>query len=240
MKENKVARKWFDYFGNIRNKYDIRLGIRKTLIVSLDENFLSVNKRRILENKENIFFSSIEKTVKYFTTKYKCLAIFGNNKISFIIEDINNFVNSIHNDKKFRVHDIASVFSQYFFEYFNNIYDKETIFWNCRCFNIQKEKVHSYIKFMSQKIFEEIISNFLKQKKVNDYGIKLNEKLKMCKSYKEYSEIDEYKYGILYYDGDKIDLNEYLRGNIKKVEKENEKKNFFDLVDFDNSIQMGR
>ena len=128
MEENEVERKWFNYYGNIRNKYDVRVSINKPLIISMDTRLLSRNERNLLINEENNFFDSMKKTVKFFTIKYSCIAICGSNKISFIIEDVENFAGSIHNDKKYRVHDIISVFSQYFFEYFNNLYNRRYSF----------------------------------------------------------------------------------------------------------------
>lgn len=128
MKEKKLERKWYNYYNNMRNKYDVRLSINKPLIVSLDAKYLSKGERNVLLNEENNFFDSMKKTVKFFTSKYNCIAICGSDKISFIIENIENFANSIHNDKKYRVHDIASVFSQYFFEYFNNLYNRRYSF----------------------------------------------------------------------------------------------------------------
>lgn len=128
MEENEVERKWFNYYGNIRNKYDVRVSINKPLTVSLSAKFLSQNERDLLINKENNFFDSMKKTVKFLTIKYNCIAICGSNKISFIIEDVESFAGSIHNDKKYRVHDITSVFSQYFFECFNNLYSRRYSF----------------------------------------------------------------------------------------------------------------
>ena len=70
MEENKVERKWFNYYGNIRNKYDVRVSIKKPLIVSLEAKFLSGKEKNLLINTENNFFDSMKKTVKFFTNKY--------------------------------------------------------------------------------------------------------------------------------------------------------------------------
>lgn len=71
---------------------------------------------------------------------------------------------------------------------------------------------------------------------MNTYGINLEEKLEMCKSYEEFSFISDNKEGVLYHNGDKIDLNEFLNGNIVSREKKNNNNDFFDLIEFDNSI----
>lgn len=70
----------------------------------------------------------------------------------------------------------------------------------------------------------------------NAYGIKLNEKLEMCKTFDNFSLIEDYKDGVLYYNGNKIDLNEYLKDNIVILGENKEKRDFFDLIEFDKSI----
>lgn len=238
MEEKEVERKWFNYFSNMRNKYNMRVSANKPLIIFLDAKDSSKNKRYLLKGKENGFFDSLGQTAKYFTVRYNCMAIWGTDEISFIIEDTDNFISSINNEKNYRTHDIVSIFSQYFFEYFNNIYIGETVYWHCKCFNIAKEKVESYIKFKSKGILKGITSIFLKQNGIkNAYGIKLEEKLKMCEKYEEFSLLEGYKRGVLYHNGDKIDLSEFLKGNIVVIGKEKENTtNFLDLIDFDNSL----
>ena len=129
-------------------------------------------------------------------------------------------------------------------QYFHNIFSSiliiyiigDIVFWNCRCFNISKEKVQSYIRFKSKEILDNVTSIFLKQNGMNTYGINLEEKLEMCKSYEEFSFISDNKEGVLYHNGDKIDLNEFLNGNVVSIENNNNENDFFDLIEFDNSI----
>lgn len=64
----------------------------------------------------------------------------------------------------------------------------------------------------------------------------MEEKIKMCKSYDSYSSIEEYKDGVSYYNGKKIDLNEYLKGNIVVLKDKKDTEGFFDLMDFDNLL----
>lgn len=234
MEERVLDKKWFNYFNNMRNKYNMRVSANKPLIIFLDAKDSSKNKITLLKGKNKGFFDSMELTAKYFTKRYNCVSIWGTDEISFIIEDADNFIDSINNEKNYRTHDITSIFSQYFFEYFNSVYEGETVYWHCKCFNIAKEKVQSYIRFKSKGILKGVTSIFLKQNGVrNAYGIKLEEKLKMCKNYETYSLIEEYKDGVVYYYGNKIDLNEYLKGNIVILEDKKEAVEFFDLMDFD-------
>lgn len=237
MVDKVLEKKWFNYFSNMRNKYNMRVSANKPLIIFLDAKDSSKNKRQLLKGIKEGFFESMELTAEFFTRRYNCIAIFGTDEISFIIEDVEKFIDSINNEKNYRTHDIVSIFSQYFFEYFNNIYKEETIYWHCKCFNISKEKVKSYLKFKSRGILKGITSIFLKQNGIkNAYGIKLNEKLEMCKTFDNFSLIEDYKDGVLYYNGNKIDLNEYLKDNIVILGENKEKRDFFDLIEFDKSI----
>lgn len=236
--EKDLDRKWFNYFSNMRNKYNLRVSSNKPLILFLDAKDSSKNKREILKGKENDFFDCLDKTAKHFSTRYNCIAIYGTDEISFIIEDTYKFIASINNENSFRTNDIVSIFSQYFFEYFNNLYSKETVYWHCKVFNIPKEKVESYIRFKSKGILKGITSIFLKKNGINNaYGIKLEEKIKMCKEIETFSMTEEYRNGVIYRNGYKIDLREYLKGNVVIIEEDEKKQNdFFDLLEFDNSL----
>lgn len=198
MIEKKLDRKWFNYFSNMRNKYNLRISANKPLVLFLEAKNPEKNKRELLQGNKNDFFDSLDKTARYFSNRYNCIALFETNKINFIIEDIYNFIMSINNEGNFRTHDIVSIFSQYFFEQFNTTYSKEPVYWHCKVFNIAKEKINSYIKFKSKGILN----------------------------------------GIIYYNGDRIDISEYLEGNIviMKNNKEENHESFLDLIDFDNSL----
>ena len=234
MEEKILERKWFNYFSNMRNKYNMRVSPNKPLIIFLDAKDSSKNKRNLMAGLHNGFFDSMVLSAKYFTAKYNCLAIFGCDEISFIIEDVDFFIDSINNEKSYRTHDIASVFSQYFFEYFNNIYNGEVVYWHCKCFNIAKEKMQTYIKYKSHVILKGVTSLFLKQNGVkNAYGIKLDEKIKMCETYDTYCQLDGYKNGVLYYKGNKLDVKEYIDGKITILKDKIEDEEVLDLADFD-------
>ncbi len=223
MEENNLDKKWFNYFSNMRKKYNLRVSANKPIILFLDAKDSTKLHRELLKNKENDFFDAIGKTAKYFTEKYNCLGLYGTDEISFIIENTSQFIDSINNEKSYRTHDIVSIFSQYFFEKFNDIYEGEVVYWHCKCFNIAKEKVNSYFKFKSKGILKGITSIFLKKHGVkNAAGIKLEEKIELCNSYEGYEKIKDYENGILYFDGKIIDVREYLNGNIVYLEN-NEK-----------------
>lgn len=230
MQGNSVERKWFSFFGNMRNKYNMRVSATKPIILFLDAKNSSKNNGNLLKESENDFFSALELASKYFSEVYNCMSLCGTDEISFIIESSTVFIDSINNKRNFRTHDIVSIFSQYFFEYFNSIYEGETVYWHCKCFNIAREKINSYIRFKSNGIQKGVTSIFLKKKGVkNAYGIKLKDKLEMCKQYPEYSAIQEYKDGIFYYRGKKTSLDEYYNRGINDKALD-----FFDLEEFDN------
>ena len=66
--------------------------------------------------------------------------------------------------------------------------------------------------------------------------IKLPEKIKMCKEYDLYDKtLKNIENGILYLNGDRIDIQEYLNGNIKKIEtlEKNENLDYFDITQWD-------
>ena len=59
---------------------------------------------------------------------------------------------------------------------------------------------------------------------IKDAGhIKLNEKIKLCNENNYYKDIEEYERGILYFKGERIDLDEYLNGDIKIIEETKKK-----------------
>ena len=230
-------RKWHNYFYNMRNKYDMRLSANKPIVLFLEAKASLKSKTNLLDDKKNGFFDAMTLAAKYFTIKYNCIAIGGTKEISFVIENTDDLIQSINNEKKYRVHDVAAIFSQYFFEQFNNIYDGEKVYWTCKCFNISKEKIESYLRFKSKGIQKRIVEIFLQQQgDKSTYGIKLEEKIKKCQNYESYSLIEEYKDGILYYNGKKIKLNEYLKGHIVILKDQKDTEEFFDLTDFDSLL----
>ncbi len=173
-------KKWHNYFNTMRNKYNMRVSPNKPLVIFLQSKEIAKN------NNEDL-----EKTVEHFTKKYNCMAILKQNEVSFIFENAEYIINEINNDKTYKTHDIISIFSQYFFEYYNNINNK-TIYWNGKCYTILKEKINSYIK---------------------------------------------YKKGNLYINGNKINTQEYIKGNIiVKNQNEKELENYFNLKMFEDLL----
>ena len=55
----------------------------------------------------------------------------------------------------------------------------------------------------------------LKRKGIHIGNCKLEEREKECKKFAEYETLKNIQDGILYYDGQRIDLEEFYKGNIK-------------------------
>ena len=88
--------------------------------------------------------------------------------------------------------------------------------------------------FIIQKL--ETIHLSSSQKEVAQYI--LDKKLEMCNKYDTYKTIEEYASGILYLKGKRIDIEQYLEGNIVYIENEEKKPNikYVDLKAFDDLI----
>lgn len=173
-------KKWNNYFNTMRNKYNMRVSPNKPLVIFLKSKEIARGSQE-----------ELEKTIEHFTKKYNCMAILKQNEVNFIFENAEYIINEINNDKTYKTHDIISIFSQYFFEYYKNLNNK-TIYWNGKCYTISKEKINSYIK---------------------------------------------YKKGSLYINGNKINIQEYLKGKIVIETRKAEKlENYFNLKMFDDLL----
>ena len=228
---------WNSYFLQIQNKYAMRVSLNKPLVIRFDGKDLTKNNAiNLLSNHKNSFLECFEKTAQYFTLKYEGLAILGSDEINFIFLKPMILINDLHKEEN-KTDEIISVFSQYFFDYFNSVYKEQKIFWHGKCFSINENKVKSYIKFRSGVIKNVSTTYFLKKNNVKDAGkIKLDEKMKICKKYDSYEKLlRKIENGILYLNGDKIDTEEFLKGNIKVIEPEekNVEDEYFDITKWD-------
>ena len=212
---------WNNYFYQIRKKYSMRLSTKTPLVINLDGKNVTKNKSlNIIDLYNSSFLENLEKSAKYFTKKYQCISILGADEISFIFENPIDLINDLNSDNSNYSTEIISVFSQYFYDYFNNFNQHRKIFWHGKCFSIPNEKIKSYIKYKSKLIEVLVTTYFLKKHNIGDAGkIPLQEKKSMCKKYDDYAKIENIKKGILFYNGNKIDINEYLNGNIIKLDE---------------------
>lgn len=220
---------WNNYFYQIQTKYSMRLSLKNPLVLRLDGRGITSNKKINLMNKyKGGFADSLEKGAKYFSKRYHCLCVFGSDEISFIVDDPNIVINDLEpKDKSNFSNEIIAMFVQYFFNYFNSIYKSDKVFWHGKCFSINKEKKISYIKYRSRIIENVLVTYFLKRKKVKNKNGKIDERVAKARKFKDYEKLKRIQKGILYYDGNKIKLNDYIdKGEINIIKKNQNKVRF--------------
>ena len=226
---------WNSYFFQIQSKYSMRVSFKNPLVIRLDGKDVTKNKKYdLLNNYEGNFRNTLEKTAEFFTKKYKCLAILGSDEISFIFTDPLVVISDLDKEKWNTSNEIISVFSQYFFDYFNVHNKQSKVFWHGKCFSIRNEKINSYIKFRSS-----IIKNVMTTYFLSKYNIKMGkekqEKREIeCKKLQGYEVLEDIQNGVLYLEGDRIDIIEFYKGNIKKVKSTEHKSSdlYIDLTNF--------
>lgn len=226
---------WNSYFFQIQSKYSMRVSFKNPLVIRLDGKDVTKNKKYdLLNNYEGNFRNTLEKTAEFFTKKYKCLAILGSDEISFIFTDPLVVISDLDKEKWNTSNEIISVFSQYFFDYFNEHNKQSKVFWHGKCFSIRNEKINSYIKFRSS-----IIKNVMTTYFLSKYNIKMGkekqEKREIeCKKLQGYEVLEDIQNGVLYLEGDRIDITEFYKGNIKKVKSTEHKSSdlYIDLTNF--------
>ena len=226
---------WNSYFFQIQSKYSMRVSFKNPLVIRLDGKDVTKNKKYdLLNNYEGNFRNTLEKTAEFFTRKYKCLAILGSDEISFIFTDPLVVISDLDKEKWNTSNEIISVFSQYFFDYFNEHNKQSKVFWHGKCFSIKNEKINSYIKFRSSVIKNVMTTYFLSKYNIK-MGKEKQEKREIeCKKLQGYDVLEDIQNGVLYLEGDRIDITEFYKGNIKK-EKSTEHKSsdlYIDLTNF--------
>lgn len=207
---------WKNYFNNIQKKYSMRVSRTEPLVIRLDGKDVTKNKLiDLLDRKnENSFNNSLERTVKYFTEKYNCFAIFGSDEVSFIFKNPKLILEDMTNDACNSSNEIISGFSQYFFKYFNEFDKHKVVYWHGKCFSIPENKIKSYIKYRSKIIQNVMTTYFLVKKGKYDGNEKLEKRINKCKSLADYSTFSDIENGVLYYNGARIDLDKFLNSDI--------------------------
>lgn len=211
---------WNSYFFQLQKKYNMRISTKTPLVIRFDGRQITKNRDiNLLDNYKGSFLDSLEKTAKYFSEKYHCFSIFGSDEINFIINDPSLLILDLEpNDKTTHSQELIALFSQYFFDYFNHFDMNKKIFWHGKCFSIPIGKVQSYIKYRSNIIKNVMVTYFAIRNGINDECLGLEEKLKQCRAMPNYYQLADLENGILYYDGKKIEINEFVEnGNIIDV-----------------------
>ncbi len=218
---------WNDYFYNIQNKYNMRVSTKAPLVIRLDGKDTTKDTNiNLLYNFNGGFSSILEKCAWYFTKKYNCYAIFGTDEISFVFPEPMILINDLE-ESNTHSNEIIALFTQYFFDYFNLLYKDRKVFFHAKCFSIPKTKLNSYILYRSKSIKNVITTYLLKKNNMYSGNLKLEERIEKCKELEEYKTMQEIENGTLYFNGDKLDILEFLNGNkviVKKDELNNKNK----------------
>lgn len=226
---------WISYFFQIQSKYSMRVSLKNPLVIRFDGKDVTKNKNLdLLNNYKGSFRSNLEKTAEFFTRRYQCLSILGSDEISFIFTNPISVISDLDKENCTGSNEIIALFSQYFFDYFNQCDNKIKTFWHGKCFSINKDKINSYIKFRSGIIKNVMTTYFLSKNNVRMGNVKQEKRVAECKKMEGYEILEDTQDGILYFDGDRIDINEFYNGNIKKIKSiTNEYKDLYvDLMDF--------
>lgn len=224
---------WKNYFNNIQKKYSMRVSRTETLVIRLDGKDVTKNKSINLLDREskNSFTNALEKTVKYFTEKYNCFAIFGSDEVSFICTSPNIIVKDLDSEENYHSNEVIALFTQYFFDYFNEFDKHKKVYWHGKCFSISENKVKSYIRYRLKIIQNVMTTYFLMKKGKYDGNEKLECRINKCKSLVDYDTFRDIERGILYYNGTRIDLDKFLENDIiEQTNKINVEDLFSDLT----------
>ena len=220
---------WNSYFFNIQKKYSMRVSKTMPLIIRLDGRNVTKNKEINLLDNEKGFSKSLEQTVKYFTEKYNCFSIFGSDEVSFICTDPKCVIKDLSSDETDYSNEIIALFTQYFFDYFNEFDKHRKVYWHGKCFSIPEDKIKSYIKYRSRIIQNVMTTYFLMKQGQYKGNEKLEYRINKCKSLGNYETFKDIERGILYYNGTRIDLDKFLEGKIEETNKINIENLFSDL-----------
>lgn len=226
---------WISYFFQVQCKYSMRVSLKNPLVIRFDGKNVTKNKSLdLLNNYKGSFRNNLEKTAEFFTKKYQCISILGSDEISFIFTNPISIISDLDKENCNTSNEIIALFSQYFFDYFNQYNNKAKIFWHGKCFSINNDKINSYIKFRSGVIKNVMTTYFLSKNNIRMGNIKKEKRDIECKKTQGYETLEDIQNGILYFSGDRIDINEFYNGNIKKIKSiESEYNNLYvDLTDF--------
>jgi len=230
---------WNSYFFQMQKKYNMRISTKLPLVVRFDGKQVTKNDDiNLLDDYKGSFFYSLRKTAEYFSNRYNCFAILGSDEISFIILDPNIVIKDLEpSDKTTHSQELIAMFSQYFFDYFNHFDVHRKIFWHGKCFSIPEGKIGSYLKYRSKIICNVLVTYFAKRNNINDVRLNLLDKLKVCKGTPNYKALEKVLNGVLYYDGNEIDLDAFLTSGEVKLKNNDISRgkttNYVDIEDID-------
>lgn len=219
---------WHSYFFGLQKKYNMRISKKEPLVIRLDGQNVTKDKTiNLIDEYSNSFYKAISDAAWYFSKKYNCYCVFGSDEISFIFPNPELLIEEYSpDDKSDYSNEITSLFSQYFFDYFNNFYKNKKIFWHAKSFSIPSGKIGSYVKYRSNIIENVLITYFLIRNDVYVPNIKLEDNRKKCLEIKSFESLKNRIKGELYFCDNKFDLNKFVFENeLIRIEESNDNEN---------------
>lgn len=225
---------WHSYFFGLQKKYNMRVSKNKPLVIRLDGQNVTKDKTiNLIDDYNESFYKAICDAAWYFSKKYNCYSIFGSDEISFIFPNPQDLIEEYSPDEKSDYsNEITSLFSQYFFDYFNNMYKDRKIFWHAKSFSIPSGKINSYVKYRSNIIENVLTTYFLIRNSSYESNVKLEGNRKKCMKINGFSSLNNRINGELYYCGKKIDLEKFIKNN-EIVEYEKDEDNGEIVIDIE-------
>lgn len=223
---------WKDYFYQLQKKYNMRLSTKEALVIRLDgKDVTKSNDINLLYRVKGNFIDTFYECAQYFSKKYSCYAIFGTDEISFIISEPMKLIEDLEPSKNNHANEIIALFSQYFFNFFNNGYNGYTTFFHAKCFSIPEGKIESYIKYRSGSIRNVITTYFLKRNNIKTSNLNMNQKITKCNEFKEYENIKQIEKGVLYFNGKKVDIADFFNNDKKDISTSNDEGEDIEFID---------
>lgn len=230
---------WNDYFYQLQKKYNMRVSTKSPLVIRLDGKDVTKDQTINFIYKYNgSFYETFEKCAWYFSTKYKCYVLFGTDEINFVFPEPMLLIEDLDSDKVNHSNEIIALFMQYFFDYFNSYYKNGKIFFHGKCFSIPEGKITSYIKYRGSSIRNVITTYILKKNGIRMGKSKIEQRVEKCKETGLYEQIKDIEFGTLYFNGQMLDVNEFMNGNTVVINNNGENEDNSTSIEDDFEIEF--
>ena len=187
---------YYNYFKNIENKYKKQLSKQKPVVIRLDGRNVTKSGKYNFYSK-NLFSAALESVGTYFVEHFHCIVYIAMDEISFIFENPDDFF-AIYEDNNTLY--CSNLFLLDFIKLFWTICPNEKF--GVTIFNIEKNKIESYIKYRKSLCYNCAIHyyakhNIQKQYYVNKKLAEIVDYLKENDLYKNIETKEEFLYGKL-------------------------------------------
>lgn len=232
------------YFGMIEDKYSCKVSLNKPIIIRLDGKGVCKNSAINMYNDSiGEFAYALKITAREISKRYHCLVLISSDEISMIFLNSNVFYNKFNSCK---CQKSSSLITQEVALLFNHHFKGNFIFFDARTFNINEDKVASYITFRT-KSARNVSIHYIAKKYIpfsERKGKKLPELENILyENYYPKTKINDYHlYGNAYHNGHEVDIKELLNYttinnlNIENCYKKRNKKNTKKNTPIDNII----